>query len=188
MGYSGYPGLEDLLLPIPDEAPAKSPINSNATPTRRSPIPTCRMPPSVHHHSSHRILAPSIGSPRALLARIPSLFHRPHSHADEATELQQAQKQGIFSQLGPCSVKVAAVRDKKVFIPRKRSSRAANRMARGSSSQSQPAATSTSATQTTPNGSAQATTLGAPTIRSATAHVVGSSRTFDLLRTSPKRR
>lgn len=66
----------------------------------------------------HHILAPSVGSPRAVLTRISSLFQRPHSHTNQVTELQQTQRQGIFSHRGSRTVEVAAVRDNKILIPR----------------------------------------------------------------------
>ncbi|KAG1848980.1 WD40-repeat-containing domain protein [Suillus subalutaceus] len=72
--------------------------------------------PGVDHPSSNRVLAASIGSLRALFARIPSLFRRPHSHTGNATELQQTQRQGIFSRHGSRTVDVAAVQDRKVVF------------------------------------------------------------------------
>ncbi|KAG1758835.1 hypothetical protein EDD22DRAFT_171412 [Suillus occidentalis] len=115
-------GLEDLLPP--HVAAAKSPMNRNAT--RRPPIHARQIPPGffdgvrgdihsstlhgVHSPSSYRVLAPSIGSARALFSRIPSFFRRSHS------QFQQTPKQGIFSPLDPRTVEVAAVQDKKVLL------------------------------------------------------------------------
>ncbi|KAG1861727.1 hypothetical protein DFJ58DRAFT_245329 [Suillus subalutaceus] len=173
--------LEDLLLPIPRVLARKQPMNNNAT--RRPPIHARRIPPrffddmqgdihsstsrDVHPPSSHRILAPSIGSPRAFLARIPSLFQRSHFHTSDATELQQTPRQGIFSRRGR-TVKVAAVRDRKsLFVaPRRKEmqQQSSQSHGQGSSSQSQAASTSTSTTQ--PARNTQATTPGVPTARS----------------------
>ncbi|KAG1861729.1 hypothetical protein DFJ58DRAFT_245321 [Suillus subalutaceus] len=137
-------------------------MNNNAT--RRPPIHARRIPPrffddmqgdihssasrDVHPPSSNRILAPSIGSPRAFLARIPSLFRPSHFHTSDATELQQTPRQGIFTRRGPRTVEVATVQDRKsLFVaprPKKTQQQSGQSHGQGSSSQSQPVATSTS--------------------------------------------
>ncbi|KAG1883985.1 hypothetical protein F4604DRAFT_231375 [Suillus subluteus] len=120
----------------------------------------------IHHPSSHRILAHL----RALLARIPLLFHHPRSHTNQATDLQQKQRQGIFSRRSPRTVEVAAVQDKKyLFVapqPKDTHQQSSQSHSQGSSSQSQPAATSTSTTPPAPNSSTQATTPDVPTLQS----------------------
>ncbi|KAG1861724.1 hypothetical protein DFJ58DRAFT_245296 [Suillus subalutaceus] len=124
----------------------------------------------VHPPSSNRILAPSIRSPRAFLARIPSLFRPSHFHASDATELQQTSRQGIFSHRGPRPVEVAAVRDRKSLYvaprPKETQQHKGQSHGQGSSSQSRPAATSTSTTQPAPNTSTQGTTPRTATVRS----------------------
>ncbi|KAG1836112.1 WD40-repeat-containing domain protein [Suillus subalutaceus] len=177
-------GLGKLLLH--DAVAGKSPMNKDAT--RRPAIPAHRTPPrffgdmqgdihpctspGVDHPSSNRVLAASIGSLRALFARIPSLFRRPHSHTGNATELQQTQRQGIFSRHGSRTVDVAAVQDRKsLFVaprPKREQQQNSQSHGQGSSSQSQPATTSTSTTQLAPNTNSgtQANRPGVPTVRS----------------------
>ncbi|KAG2054086.1 WD40 repeat-like protein [Suillus hirtellus] len=157
-------------------AAANPPTNSNTT--RLPPIHARRIPPTffddfdihsstspdVHHHSSHRIVVPSIESARALFARIPSLFH--HSRSSAGDGLRQTRGQGIFFRRGPRAVQVAAVRDKQTLFvaprPEQKQQQSSQLHSQGSSSQSQPTGTPTPV----PNSSTQAPTAAAVTMKS----------------------
>jgi len=175
---SNFPSKSWLytLISHSQVAAANPPTNSNTT--RLPSIHARRIPPTffddfdihsstspgVHHHSSHRVLAPSIESARALFSRFPSLFHR--SHSGTGDELQQTQRQGIFSRRGPRVVQVAAVRDKQTLFvaprPKQEQQQSSQLHGQGSSLQSQATATSTPV----PNSSTQAPTATAVTMKS----------------------
>jgi len=175
---SNFPSKSWLytLISHSQVAAANPPTNSNTT--RLPSIHARRIPPTffddfdihsstspgVHHPSSHRVLASSIESARALFACIPSLFH--HSRSGTGDELQQTQRQGIFSRRGPRVVQVAAVRDKQTLFvaprPKQEQQQSSQLHGQGSSLQSQATATSTPV----PNSSTQAPTATAVTMKS----------------------
>ncbi|KAG1735997.1 hypothetical protein EDB19DRAFT_1910439 [Suillus lakei] len=143
------PGLEDLLfIPNAQNFELKKKSLSSAKATRR-PVPH-RVPPGffddardhgpsstergIHPDSSlhHRrtAFAPSWGShPRALLARIPSLFRRSQPN-HKPTELQQRPGSSTFSRRSPPVVEVPALDDKKALYTARRTKRASDKVKR----------------------------------------------------------
>ncbi|KAG1901916.1 uncharacterized protein F5891DRAFT_1172340, partial [Suillus fuscotomentosus] len=138
-------GLEDLLS-IPDAQKSELKNNvSDANATRRPPIrPAPRQvpqgffdnvqggsPSSTTHpdpplHRLRNAFALSWGSrPRALLAGLPSLFHRSPPNTDELNELQQRPLgPGTSSRRSPPVVDVPALDDKKALYVARRPERA----------------------------------------------------------------
>ncbi|KAG2097562.1 uncharacterized protein F5147DRAFT_656361 [Suillus discolor] len=100
--------------------------------------------PSVKCHQGFSItcktvviaFAPSWGSrPRALLARLPSLFHRSPPNTDEPTVLQQRPLgSGTSSRRSPPVVDVPALDDKKALYVARRPERASDKAKRVDSS------------------------------------------------------
>ncbi|KAG1739339.1 WD40-repeat-containing domain protein [Suillus lakei] len=142
-------GLEDLLS-MPDVQQSELKKKASAT---RCPAPhrlpgffndvqERDLPPSItrrlHHnpsvHSRRSAFAPSWGSrPRALLARIPPLFHRSKPNTDEPVEFQQHPGPTTSSRRSPPVVEVAAQDDKKALYvaPRKTAGKTAGDKAKG---------------------------------------------------------
>ncbi|KAG2341135.1 WD40 repeat-like protein [Suillus weaverae] len=139
-------GLEDLLS-IPDAH--KSELKKKANATRR-PAPrqvplgffdnvqdngpsstTRRLHPDPSPHRRRRTLALSWGShPRALLARLPQLFHRSQPNAGDSVELQQRPEPSAFSRRSPPVVEVPALDDKKALYTARRPERASDKAKR----------------------------------------------------------
>jgi WD40 repeat protein len=132
-------GLENLLS-IPDAQ--KSQLNkktlSGANATRRPPIrPAPRQvpagffddvqgsdsPPATSHRRRRTLALSWRSRPRALLARLPQLFRRSQTNADEPIELQQRSGPSNPSRRSPPVVDVPALDDKKALYtapPRER--------------------------------------------------------------------
>jgi WD40 repeat protein len=125
--------LEDLLF-IPHSQAQKSELNrktlSGANAARRPPIsPAPHQVPagffdnvqgrdlsSAASRRPHRTLAISWGSrPRALLARLPQVFRRSQTNADEPIEFQQRSGPSNPSRRSPPVVEVPALDDKKAL-------------------------------------------------------------------------
>ncbi|KAG1720740.1 hypothetical protein EDB19DRAFT_1963646 [Suillus lakei] len=92
---------------------------------------THRLHPDPSVHPRHSTFAPSWGlRPRALLVRIPLLFHPSQPNADKPTEPQQRPGPTTFSRRSPPIVEVPALDDKKALYTARRTKRASDKVKR----------------------------------------------------------
>jgi WD40 repeat protein len=124
-------GLENLLsIPHAQKSELNKKALSGANATRRPPIrpALCQVPagffddvqgsdsPPATSHRHRRTLALSWGShPRALFTRLPQLFRRSQTNADEPIESQQRSGPSNSSRRSPPVVEVPALDDKKAL-------------------------------------------------------------------------